>query len=215
MKMPDGKTPFQFASTLKRQIILFATLLILFNLNTSCFAQKNRMTLGVGLGIGYAEIPTVLVFGEILYNVNPRLSAGLEVHSNNDGNLFADGNPFFTLNETLGFLAKAKYHFKDSGTRFFMSGMAGIYNVQYAIYTDIGSAVYDKVPNGNPWGGGLEAGVRFSRRFQLSVAYHQAQSFSVDVDYTDPEQGPGTFTNSYDVNYSAIQLKAGWFFGVF
>ena len=210
------RTYKEYVCTFKIKIATTITFSFVINFNSLCFAQKNLISLGIGTGIGVIEEPSIVLFGNVMYNFNKRLSAGFEFNTNSEGFSLADGRPLFARGTANGFLGKVKYHFKDKGTRFFTSIMAGVYNVQYIINDEnpYGSTMWGyKIPKQNLLGFGLEGGVRF-RIFQLSAVFHHTEFFKYDMEFVYDSNG-NTATRTFNTQYSMIQINVGWNFGIF
>jgi hypothetical protein len=195
----------------KSKMVLTISVFLLVGFHSLCVAQDHRITLGVGTGMSFLDEPSSVVIGNVLVNFNNRFSTGFELNASTGGLNFWAGKPIVVRGLTCGYLIKAKYYFKDSGTRFFASVMPGVYHVQYIIYDEYTALDPNEIPNQNLLGAGLELGVRF-RRFQVSTAFHHTQAFTYETESFDASGDPVYY--SFNPRYSVIQVNVGWNFGV-
>jgi hypothetical protein len=137
-----------------------------------------------------------------MYNVNERISAGLEYNSNLAVIGDFDGASIEATGIT-GILAKGKYRFGTGRTNFYGGLNAGLYMIRPGkISADSGDGSYDLTfDTKSTFGVAPEIGVHLGS-FQIATSYHILGKYKYE-DLADA-----------DVNYSLWQFTIGWNIGL-
>lgn len=185
-------------------------LLIVLALGVSQLAisQDKKMSIGLGLGgssaksKGDAETDNGFGFAfyaNAMYNVNERISAGIEYNSN--AAIIGDINGASVEATAIrGILAKGKYRLGTGRTNFYGGLNAGVYIIQPGNITfDNANGEFDIVlEQKTTFGVAPEIGAHFGS-FQIATAYHFAGKYEIA---------------DFSKNYSLWQFTIGWNIGI-
>lgn len=147
--------------------------LIVVAVTLTANSQEKKFNIGFGGGVtkGMGDFNDVVdggingyLYG--LYNINEKLSAGIELNNNvlvSVGDAGAD----LSASTVNSYLLKGVYYFTDTKVRPYGAVMTGMYMNKYYFASMSGEEVYEK----NKFGFGAELGLKI-KWFHLGVKYH-------------------------------------------
>ncbi len=174
----------------------------------------------IGIGFGGASVSSKVSDGDKasgfgfnfylngMYNINEKISAGLEYNSNLAVITNIDDASFdVSLTKITGILAKGRYKFGTGKNKPYAGLMAGIYLLKPGSITINGSSIGFVFEGKTTFGFAPEVGIEIGS-FQLATSYHLPGKYSSTL--TDPTDGS---TITIETTYSVWQFNIGWNIG--
>jgi hypothetical protein len=199
-----------------RKILL--SLIVLLFIAFSGNAQEKKMSIGLGIGIGYVSSKNVkydIKNGGVgfnghlnyMYNINYNISVGAEVNNLRgilgSANFQNNDNLIINSVDMLNFVAKGKYTFgkerRNSGARFFAGLEVGAYGIRTSLSINTNEGIEFKTDRKYNFGFTPEIGVVFG-------VFYMAASYDFPGKYKSDD-------GDFETRYNAIMLNFAWNIG--
>ncbi len=190
-----------------KKLLILSTLILCVIFATN--AQDKKMSIGIGFGGAAASDKDatgikdsgfgINFYLNVMYNVSPKLSVGLEFNSS--GVVIGDlDGATIKATSINGNLLKAKYFLGDGRVKPFVGLMTGLYGIRPGI-VDSNTAVALSLNRKMSFGFAPEIGIYLSS-FQIATSYHFPGTYKSEI------AGIG------DISYNVWQFNIGWNIGL-